>query len=219
MKIKRMLAAALLWGALFAALAQAAPPAELTADTLEYDAETGIVEAKGSVRITQDGAVATGESAFYNTRTKESRLTGGVEVVRENMRMNAATVTALAGATQIVAEGGVVAVKDDWMLVAPRVEYDTERQYAEIPRAGSVKTGDGTVTADRMEAYLGENRVNAFGNVHIVSPPRNLEAFSDNATYDKNERGKLVLSGNAVATQDGNTLRGKTLTLYLGEQG
>ena len=105
------------------------------------------------------------------------------------------------------------------MLRAPRVEYDTERQYAEIPSAGSVETVDGTVTADRMEAYLGENRVNAFGNVRIISPPRNLEAFSDNATYNKNERGKLVLSGNAVATQDGNTLRGKTLTLYLGEQG
>lgn len=217
MRLRRMLAAALLLGALSVG-AQAAPPAELTADALEYDAETGLVEAKGSVRITQDGAVATGQEASYNTRTKESRLTGGVEVVKENLRMNAQIVTALAGGTQIVAEGDVVAVKDDWVLAAPRVTYDTERQYAELPSAGRVETVDGTVTADRMEAYLGEDRVNAFGNVHIVSPPRNLEAFSDNATYDKNERGKLVLTGNAVATQDGNTLRGKTLTLYLGEQ-
>lgn len=218
MRIKRLLAAAFLLGALSGGALQAAAPAELTADTLEYDAETGLVEAKGSVRITQDGAVATGQTASYNTRTKESYLSGGVEVVKESMRMNAATVRALVGATQIVAEGDVVAVKDDWVLTAPRVEYDTERQYAELPSAGRVETADGTVTADRMEAYLGEERVNAFGNVHIVSPPRNLEAFSDNATYDKNERGKLVLSGNAVATQDGNTLRGKTLTLYLGEQ-
>ena len=38
-----------------------------------------------------------------------------------------------------------------------------------------------------------------------------------NATYNSTENGKLVLTGNAVATQNGNIAEKNTLTVYLGD--
>ena len=57
----------------------------------------------------------------------------------------------------------------------------------------------------------------ATGNVNIKSPSRNIVTNSDNATYNSAENGKLVLTGNAVATQNNNIVRGNTLTVYLGD--
>ena len=56
-----------------------------------------------------------------------------------------------------------------------------------------------------------------YRNVNIKSPSRNIVTNSDNATYNSTENGKLVLTGNAVATQNGNIVRGNTLTVYLGD--
>ncbi|SEI83172.1 lipopolysaccharide export system protein LptA [Propionispira arboris] len=189
-------------------------PVELNANTVEYDTQTGLITATGSVKMIQDGAVLTGASAQYNSKTQEGFVTGGVVVDKEDMHMTAAMIKT-AGANHMIATGNVVAVKADKTLTGPQIDYYPDTSYAVIESDARVTMTDGTFTSDRMEAYLNENRLIGTGNVHIVSPPRNLDAVGDQAVYYGKDDGKVVLTGNAVATQNNNTLRSNKLTIYL----
>ena len=53
----------------------------------------------------------------------------------------------------------------------------------------------------------------------MVSTARNMEAGGDNVDYDGKDAGKAVLSGNAWAYQNNNTIRGNRLTVYLADDG
>lgn len=219
MKLRKIAAAALLscllaGGTLYAADEQ---PMNLSADVLEYDSDSGLVQATGAVHMRRGDAVVTGSRAEYNSRTQEGRVTGGVVLNKEDLRMTAAEVRT-SGNAHILADGGVVVKKADKVLTGPQVDYYTDKEYVVINSNARLTMADAEMTSDRIEAYLAENRVIAAGSVHIISQARNLDATSDKATYEGNNRGQVVLSGNAVAVQDGNTLRGNTITLYLGDQ-
>lgn len=189
-------------------------PVDLAADVLEYDMESGLLTATGSVKMIQDGAVLTGSAAQYNSKTKEGRVTGNVFVKKEDLTMKAAQVVT-EGNNHLVATGDVVVTKADRVLTGPKVDYYIDKEYAVIPENPKVTMPDGTMTANKLEAYMKENHMVATGNVHIVSETRNLDATADKALYYGQEKGKVILEGNAVAVQDNNTLRGNTLTLYL----
>lgn len=189
---------------------------DLAADVLEYDSTTGVIHAAGSVRMRQGDATLTGSRAEYNINSREGSVTGGVTLHKDDVRMTAAAVKTLDSA-HIAAEGDVVVTKGGSTLTGPRADYYTDREYVVIDADARIAMPDGTMTADRLEAYLADNRLIATGSVRIASQTKNIDATSDKATYDGGERGKVVLSGNAVAVQDNNTLRGNTVTLYLGE--
>ena len=218
MKLKKMQMALLttavcfiLTGTLYAADSK---PVELNANTVEYDTQTGLITATSSVKMIQDGAVLTGASAQYNSKTQEGFVTGGVVADKADMHMTAATIKT-SGANHMIATGNVVVVKADKTLTGPQIDYYPDTDYAVIESNARVTMTDGTFTSDRMEAYLKENRLIGTGNVHIVSPPRNLDAVGDQATYYGQDDGKVILTGNAVATQNNNTLRSNKLTIYL----
>lgn len=81
------------------------------------------------------------------------------------------------------------------------------------------KTNDIQSTSNKA-TYVGDGQnfnFEATGDVTIHSPSRNVTSHSDNATYSSADNGKLVLSGNAVATQNNNIVRGNTVTVYLGD--
>jgi lipopolysaccharide export system protein LptA len=191
-------------------------PVDISGDVIEYDSTTGMMTATGSVRMIQENAVVTGAKAEYNSKKKEGRITGGAHLVKEDIDMTSDSVTSL-DENHIVAVGNVVMKKAESTLYGPQVDYFSDRQYAVINSNARIVNPDGTLTADKLEAYMAENRAVGTGNAHIVSQTKNLDATGDVATYygGQEQQGKIVLSGNAVAVQDGNTLRGKTLTLYL----
>ncbi len=191
-------------------------PVDLTADTVEYNSKSGLITARGNVVMLQDGARITGAEAQYNSGTQEGMVTGNVVADKEDMHMTAATVKT-AGKDHMIASGGVAATKADKTLTGPVIEYFADRQYMLVPSAAKVVMKDGVFTSDKMEAYLNEDHLIGTGNVHIVSAPRNLEAFGDQADYYGKEDGKVILTGNAVATQDNNTLKSNRLTLYLAD--
>ena len=191
-------------------------PVDLTADTVEYNSKSGLITARGNVIMLQDGARITGAEAQYNSGTQEGMVTGNVVADKEDMHMTAATVKT-AGKDHMIASGGVSATKADKTLTGPVIEYFADRQYMIVPSAAKVVMKDGVFTSDKMEAYLNEDHLIGTGSVHIVSAPRNLEAFGDQADYYGKEDGKVILTGNAVATQDNNTLKSNRLTLYLAD--
>ncbi|HEY9819250.1 MAG TPA: LptA/OstA family protein [Candidatus Sericytochromatia bacterium] len=89
---------------------------------------------------------------------------------------------------------------------------DAQAQQAAAP-------GDGralTVRSDVQEADRETGIVTARGNVQIDYPARQIQATSAQAQYFSRER-RLVLSGNVYVLQQGNSLRGETITYLIDE--
>lgn len=206
-------------------------PSELNADNVEYDMNAGVINAAGNVLLKHGLTRATGLHAMFDVNTKAANLIGNVIVVREDMRI---TCNALAsnGQGYMIADGNVIAVQ----TVAPDEKYPNgdvrtftsehidyfpdDRKHFVIPTGGFAKSEvEGTFTADRMEGWIDDEHYIGNGNAHMVSPARNLEAGGDQVDYSGKDAGKAVLSGNAWAYQDNNTIRGNRLTVYLADDG
>lgn len=222
--MRKKLGAVLLAGLLsfgIAAQMQAAQnkPVELAAEVIEYNSATGVMIATGNVRMTQDNAVMTGLSAEYNTKTKEAYVTGGVKVIKDDAILTSAEVRSYEN-NHIIATGDAVLVKGESRLTGPKIDYYSDKQYALVPEAAHMTMPDGVMTANQIEAYIDENKAIGTGNVHIVSEVRQMDATADKAVYygAKDAQGKAVLTGNARAVQEGNTLTGETLTIYMDDK-
>ncbi len=76
----------------------------------------------------------------------------------------------------------------------------------------------GTITlqSDVQEANSATGIITARGNVQIDYPSRRIQATSAQADYYSNEQ-RIVLSGNVVVTQEGNTLRAEVVTYLIEE--
>lgn len=81
------------------------------------------------------------------------------------------------------------------------------------------QTGDGralTVRSDVQEANSQTGVVTARGNVQMDYPARQIQATAAQAQYFSRER-RIVLSGNVYVLQQGNSLRGETITYLIDE--
>ena len=84
---------------------------------------------------------------------------------------------------------------------------------------GTLTSADGTFTADHLEGWLAEEHYVGKGNAHVVSPARGLEAGGDQLDYYGQGDGKAVMTGNAWAVQNNNTMKSNRLTIYLAKDG
>ena len=206
-------------------------PSEVNADAIEYDMNTGVVSAEGNVLLKHGTTKATGLHALFNVQTKEAHLIGNVIVVDEDMRLTCGALKSN-GQGHMVADENVVATQ----TVAPNEKYPDgdvrtfmgdhidyfpdDRKHVLIPGGGIAKSEvEGTFTADKLEGWIDDERYIGTGNAHLISEARNLEAGGDQVDYDGKQDGKAVLSGNAWAYQDNNTIRGNRLTVYLADDG
>ncbi|MEO8892290.1 MAG: LptA/OstA family protein, partial [Coleofasciculaceae cyanobacterium] len=73
-----------------------------------------------------------------------------------------------------------------------------------------------TVRSDIQEADRETGIVTARGNVQIDYPSRQIQATAAQAQYFSRER-RLVMSGNVYVLQQGNSLRGETITYLIDE--
>lgn len=190
---------------------------ELNADKVEYNMKTGQMTAEGNVVIRYDGGVAKGAFVTFNTKTYQGEMTGGVVADKEDMHLDCDRVE-IHSQTKMVAIGNVHGRKQDKRVEGPVVEYDSGEEYARLPQGGLLATKDGTFTADYMEGWMKTEVAKAVGNAHVISPPKNFEGGGDEAEYFGKDSGKLVLTGNAWAVQDNNTLKSGRLTVFLQEQ-
>ena len=202
-------------------------PSELNADEVEYDSNTGVVTAKGNVLLKHGTGRATGARAMYNVKTKEAYLEENVVAEQDGVRITCNTLRS--DGTHMQADGNVHGVQkiepnekypngDTRTFTGEHVDYyPYENKHVVIPEGGLATSGDGTFTADHIEGWLDEEHYIGTGNAHLVSPPRNMEAGGDRVDYFGKEEGKAVLTGNAWAYQDNNTVRGNRLTVYLAD--
>lgn len=189
----------------------------LEADTIAYSDKEGIVEAEGNVTITRGDSVITARRAEYNVKTGEGHMSGGVKAVMVDVTLTADEIKSYGHNARILASGNVVVVKGSDRLTGLELEYQPESQYALMPASARLETTDAVMTADRLEAFLSEERAVGTGNVHIVSDVRKIDATANKATYYglPKENAKVILTGNARVFDGGNLLTGETLTVGL----
>ena len=230
-KICAVCAAAMLISSAAGAADKDNAPSEVNADAIEYDMNTGVIAAEGNVLLKHGTTKATGLHALFNVNTKEAHLIGNVIVVDTDMRITCGALMSN-GQGHMVADENVIATQ----TLAPNEKYPAgdvrtftgehidyfpdDRKHVIIPTGGVAKSEvEGTFTADHMEGWIDDERYIGTGNAHLISQTRNLEAAGDKVDYDGLKDGKAVLSGNAWAIQDNNTIRGNRLTVYLADDG
>ena len=223
-KLKVTICAALLGTALGAGLVYAAgekkneeTPAEVFGDTVEYSMKTGVVKAKGHVVMKKDGATMTGNEATYNTKSQAGQVTGNVVADKEDLHMTSDVFIA-EQQNHFVAVGNVHARQKDKAYDGPKAEYFVDKDYVLMDQGGIVTSADGTFQADYMEGWIKEEHYKGIGNAHVVSPPKKFEGGGDEAEYFGKQNGKAILTGNAWAIQEGNTLKSQKITIFLDEQ-
>jgi lipopolysaccharide export system protein LptA len=200
--------------------AAAGPGIEVFADTINYDSVQGVVDAQGGVQMQQNGSTVTGSTVHYNTQTLEGIITGGVKAVKGDATLTADTVQSYQN-TRLVATGDPLLVKGESTLRGPVIDYDSAKQYAIVPSAAVLTTADGTLTTDKLEVFFADDRAVGDGNVHLVSPPRQIDATSNHIVYtgmQTSGKGQAVLTGDARAVQEGNVIVGDTLTINMDSQ-
>ena len=217
MGMAAVLSMLLLVPTLQAAPEQANPQTQLDGDVITYTSKTGVMTARGGVKMTQGNAVLTGDAGEYNTKTKEAVVTGNAKVVKEDSTLTAAEVRSFDEMKRLLATGNALLVHKNGTAAGPRMEYFPERKYANITGGARLTNKDAVLTSTVAEAFFLEDRATADGNVHIVSETRKLDAVSDHAIYYgiNGKNGKADLIGNVRAVQDGNVLTGNHVIMYL----
>ena len=192
-------------------------PLTISADTLSYDGNTGRAEASGNVVITQQDKTMTGANGWYNTKTREASLEGGVSMIGDNMSMSAQSVHSI-NDNQFSAEGDVHLQRDDRQIFGDSVEYNSDTEYGKVVGSAKLVAEGTTLTGNQVEGWLKEIRAVAQGDVTFNNPEKNVSGSADRATYTQTPNqndGVVLLTGSAHAVQNGNVLNAPELNLYL----
>lgn len=213
------LVSALVLSSLASAAEEQKVPASLDADQVEYHMGTGEVTATKNVLMKRGTARATGERATYNTNTMDGTVVGNVIVVDGDMRLTCDKLVSYA-AKHMQAIGKVHATQLDRAFTGEKVDYFPEQKGRFIAENGGTATSrDGVFVADRMEGWLDDEHYIGTGNAYVNSPTKQMEGGGDRVDYFGKDTGKAILTGNAWATQENNTMHANVITVYLAKDG
>jgi lipopolysaccharide export system protein LptA len=107
-----------------------------------------------------------------------------------------------------------------WLMLLPFITLGstlTLPSQTAIVQAQAAKSQGLSIQADTQEANSKSEIVTARGNVRIYYPSRKVQAKANLAQYYIKQK-RIVLTGNVVIVQDGNTLQGESI-IYLVEEG
>lgn len=214
-KLKIVLAALILSaGAFGTAMAD-----DITADVLTYDGNSKTVTAEGNVVIhANEGATITAANGEYHFEDRSAFLGGGVKYEKEQAVLTADKMYLYKDKT---ARGvGSVYYHDaaeGRTLRGDDVMYNNDTGFMKIEGNGFAETPDGSIAAPHIEGNMKQVKIVATGGVNLASEPRNATGYGDQAVYTRTGRdgtdGKLVLTGNAWLTQNGNSFTGPELVM------
>jgi lipopolysaccharide export system protein LptA len=168
----------------------------------EANSKTQIVTARDNVQISYPARQLQARANFAQYFIKEQRMvmTGDVYVKYQGNTLQGETIT--------------YTVRDGQFLVVPKAGQVVESVYNAAP-AGKARQNV-IIRSDRQEANSKTQVVIARDNVQIAYPSQNLRARANIAQFFAKEQ-RLVLSGNVVALQKGNSIQGETLTYSIKE--
>lgn len=189
----------------------------VSGDSLDFDMESSIGVARGNVVLEQDGGIVKGDYAQFNNKDKTGYMSGNVIADKDGYHISANSMT-VHDPDHVSVSGNAVVQHEGRLLTAAMIDYYKSKAYFKTSngRATLVDADGSVVRADLLNYDRNKGIVNAVGNVEIQSDVRNLMAQADRAVYrigNETSKNYLELIGNAVATQDGNTVRGNHLKL------
>lgn len=194
-------------------------PSDLSADMVEYNSDLGTAKAAGNVLLKRGTLKISGNSAMYNMKSQEAWVQGNVIVIENDVKITCESIKSN-GQGHMSADGNVQGKMPKRSFQTEHLEYyPMQRGYVMMPSGGSITHEDGTFSANQLEGWLDDSHYVGTGNAHIVSSSRNMEAGGEVMDYNGTENGKLVVTGNAWAYQENNTLKGNRITVYLGTNG
>ncbi|MEI6285640.1 MAG: LptA/OstA family protein [Bacillota bacterium] len=191
-------------------------PVEITADTMTFNTKTNVATADGRVKMIQGAAEITGQHVEYNNLTADGLITGGVTAKRDDATLTCSQVQ-IVRQDHVIATGNVVAIRQGYRFNSERLEFFVKAERVFAPIASVITTKDGTLHSGQLEYFLKTQTGKANNGVKINSPARQITATAQTATYQGGENATVVLSGNAHAVQNGNTLDGDELKYYMAE--
>ena len=214
-KLKIVLAALILSASAFGT----AMADDITADVLTYDGNSKTVTAEGNVVIhANEGATITAANGEYHFEDRSAFLGGGVKYEKEQAVLTADKMYLYKDKT---ARGvGSVYYHDaaeGRTLRGDDVMYNNDTGFMKIEGNGFAETPDGSIAAPHIEGNMKQVKIVATGGVNLASEVRNATGYGDQAVYTRTGRdgtdGKLVLTGNAWLTQNGNSFTGPELVM------
>ncbi len=107
---------------------------------------------------------------------------------------------------------GLILMLPATLVGAIALPTPVQNAQAQVPENGRALT----VRSDVQEANAKTGVVTARGNVQMFYPARQIQATSAQAQYFSKER-RIVLSGNVYVLQQGNSMRGETITYLIDE--
>ncbi len=173
----------------------------IQATTQEADSKSGVITARGNVRLNYASrkVQARANLAQYYTKQQRIVLTGNVLIIQDGNKLEGESVTYL--------------IQEGKFIANPKVKQQVRSNYL-LPEQG----GKGlTIQSNTQEANTKTETVTASGNVRLSYPDKQLQARANSAQYDIKGK-QIVLSGNVLVVQDGSSLQGETIT-YLIESG
>lgn len=164
----------------------------------EANSKTQIVTARDNVQISYPARQLQARADFAQYLIKEQRLvlSGNVYVRYQN-------------GNSLQGERIVYTIKDGQFTIVPKSGRPVEAVYNAA--TGNEAPREVVIQSDRQEANSKSQIVIARDNVQISYPSQRLRAKAQMAQFYGKEQ-KIVLSGNVVAVQRGNSIQGETLT-------
>ncbi len=166
------------------------------------NSKTQVVTANDNVQIAYPARQlrARADLAQYFIKDQRLVMTGNVYVVQQGNSLQGETIT--------------YSIRSGQFLVTPKSGQSVESVY-NTAESGKERQNV-TIRSDRQEANSKTQVVIASSNVQISYPTQRLRAKAKQAQFYAKEQ-KLVLSGNVVAIQQGNSIQGETLTYSIKE--
>ena len=191
----------------------------ITADTLSYDGVSGKADAEGSVVITQGDKTMTGDKGWYNTKTREADLNGGVTMIGTDMSMVANSVHSYDD-ERFTAQGGVHLERGNRQIFGDSVEYNTKTEYGKADGNARLIAEGTNLSANHVEGWFAQVKAVATGNVTFYNEERNTSGSADHATYTQTpgkDDGVVLLTGSDHVNQNGNLLDAPELRVELSD--
>ena len=213
--ILAVLAGCMLWLLQCGAVLAADAKYSVDATEIEYDMASGEGVATGKTTIQYDGGTAVADGgATFNSKERTGRLYGGVTANKEDSHIRSRELV-LYSPDYISAVGDAVLTKGGKTLQAPRVDYHSDRKFAEtLGGSARLSSTDGSwLTAGKIVYDINTGRADATGGVNMENTGKRMTGSGDRAVYDSNATGYIELIGNAKLSQDGNTVSGNRLRI------
>jgi lipopolysaccharide export system protein LptA len=172
----------------------------IQADTQEANSKTEVVTARGNVRLNYPARKiqARANLAEYYIKQKRIVLSGSVFIVQNGNTLEGESIVYL------ISEGKFIA--------NPKAKQQVRSNYI-VPG----QKGPGVmIQSNIQEANSKTQIVTARGNVQVNYPARKLRAKANTAQYNIKQK-QVVLSGNVLVVQEGNSLQGETITYLIDE--